>query len=932
MRGLVVAAIGALVLVGCRIDDVRYLNPDGDGGADAVDAVDAIDATPGTGTILAAPTDLTVQEGSATAAGVRLSMPPSAAVTVSVSAGGAASGLAFTPSSLEFTPANWSAEQAIFIDAVEDDDASDSRKVIVFSAPGYAAAMVPISITDNDVLALFVTPPALDVTEGRTGMLQISLTAAPATMTTVTLSSSAPGVATVAPPSLTFTSANWSTVQSATVTGVDDPDIASGTAVVTVAAPGMNSAEVTVAVADDDVLAIVPSTTTLTIREGGTSMGFSVALTQPPPSPMTVQLTSSDPAVTVSPSTLTFTTATAQPVTINGVPDPDYADEAVTVTLRGSLPNVEDRLVAVAVTDVDIPAIVVSATSLSATERGAPVTLDVHLAYQPVASAVVVLATLGSTRISLDRTQLTFTAGNYATDQRVTITPLTDNDLAINNVAITLSTPDAPSNVGVTVSIADADRQTLVATPTSLNVDEGAQTTFTVNLGFVPSGSVSVAVAAGDSRLQLMPSSLPFDATTWSTPRTVTVTASTDVDTLDLLTMATLSGAAAPQPTVVPVRIIDRSVTELAVSPSMRTVAEGGTTTFVVTLTAQPSAPINGTVMTSDATIATVNRSTFVLDGANWNTGITVVVTGVPDANITDDTATITFATGAATRSTTVHVIDDDVLQVVLSTTDVRVPETGSATVNVTLSAAPVANTTVTVAAPAGIMASTASLAFNATDWNSPHPVVLTAERDDDVILDAKVVTFTPSPTGVAASATVTETVDFTIITGFPVPVADARARAVPSLHAWLAPNVDHDGPVALPACVEIDKMYAVSEVTSTETVQVGLYTPDGNGEPNVRVLDSASRVLAPGLNTYTFIGLELCARAPAVFLAVRTSANAMLGHQQLGAPIAHCTRNGGGGGIPTSFQGGNISCNTDAQPVAVWFVVHAKTACNCTP
>lgn len=926
MRGLLVV-VAAVTLGGCRVDDTRHTPLDDDGGTDA--GADPIDAPPGQPAIVVAPGPLGVGEGNATSLGVRLSAAPTGMVTVTYSAGGAGSGLAFTPASLVFTPASWSADQPIFIDALEDDDAADSQKVIVLSAAGHTGATVPISITDNDELGLFVTPPALDVTEGRTGKIQISLTAAPATTTTITLSSSS-GAATVAPSSLMFTSTTWNQIQTAIVTGVDDGDVVPGAAVVTAAAPGMLSVDVAITVTDDDVLAITPSTTSLTIGEGQASTSFTVALTQLPPSAMTVTLMSSDPSVRVMPSTLTFTTMAAQAVTISSVADPDTADEAATVTLHGSLPGVADRTVAVAVNDDDVQAIVAAPTALTALERGAPVTFDVRLAYQPDSSATVALATLGSTRLSLDHPTLTFTAADYAIAQRVTVTPLSDPDLATSTVPIVLSCQDAPADVTVAVAITDADRQTLIATPTQRNVDEGAQATLAVNLGFVPSGTVTVTATSGSPLLGLGPTALTFDATTWSTPQAITLTAQTDADTADLETTVTWSGAAAPLTTVVPVTIVDQTVTDLIIAPSVRAIPESGTATFVVTLTAQPSAPVIGTITTSAAAIATAAPTTFTLDAGNWSSGVLVTVTGVHDPDVSDDTATITFAAGAASHSVTANVIDDDEVQVVVSATTVAVPEGGGATIDVTLSVAPDANTTVTITAPAGVALSTATLAFNSSDWSSPHPVVLTAVRDDDTDLGTTAVTFTPSPDGVAATVTVTESVDHTIVTGWPVAVGDPGERSIPSLHAWLAPSRDHDGAATLPACAQIDAIYAIGKSPSAGTVQVGMYAPDHDDEPDARVLDSGVRTLQPGVNRYTFTNLELCAGAPSAFLAARSSSGASLGFAQLGSSIPHCTR--GGGGMPSSFGSGGTVCGSDDQPVAVWIVMHAKAACSCTP
>ncbi len=90
--------------------------------------------------------------------------------------------------------------------------------------------------------------------------------------------SDATGKATVRPAALTFTSGNWETAQTVTVTGVND-DIATGdrSANIVLAAPtstdasysALDPADVAVTMTDDDTAGITVSETTLTVAEAG---------------------------------------------------------------------------------------------------------------------------------------------------------------------------------------------------------------------------------------------------------------------------------------------------------------------------------------------------------------------------------------------------------------------------------------------------------------------------------------------------------------------------------------------------------------------------------------------------------------------------------------------------------------------------------------
>jgi len=87
---------------------------------------------------------------------------------------------------------------------------------------------------------------------------------------------------------------------------------------------------------------------------------------------------------------------------------------------------------------------------------------------------------------------------------------------------------------------------------------------------------------------------------------------------------------------------------------SGNTTEAGGTATFTVVLTSQPTADVTVTVASSDTTEGTVGPATLTFTSANWNTAQTVTVTGVDDTLDDGDIAysvTLTAASGDANYS-----------------------------------------------------------------------------------------------------------------------------------------------------------------------------------------------------------------------------------------------------------------------------------------
>ena len=177
----------------------------------------------------------TVREGGLTATRqVSLGKAPTSNVTVTLASD--KGGLAFSPTTLTFTPANFATPQTVTISAIDDDtiEGSITHAVTATSAssdPSYSGVVsASTSITeniDNDVATVTFTLSGFtnEVTEGGSGdTFQVKLGSAPAANVTIAFSTDSDCAAdiTFTPTSLTFTPANGKTNQTVTLAAVND--------------------------------------------------------------------------------------------------------------------------------------------------------------------------------------------------------------------------------------------------------------------------------------------------------------------------------------------------------------------------------------------------------------------------------------------------------------------------------------------------------------------------------------------------------------------------------------------------------------------------------------------------------------------------------------------------------------------------------------
>ena len=255
-------------------------------------------------------------------------------------------GTALNQARLRFTiPATATGRYTMTVTASDGNGNTDSEEVVIMvggAAPpsGEPPVETPVE-TPTPVAGVTLSASALTVEEGGSGNYTVVLDTRPTEEVTVTIGGVA-GDVTATPASLTFTSANYSTAQTVTVTAAEDDDAVTDTAVtLTHSASGgeygaVSIEAVTVSISEDDEAGVTLSPSSLTIEEGGSGNYTVVLDSQPVGGEVTVTPGSADSSVlAVSPTALRFTAAnwnTAQTVTVTAVEDDDTDEETVRVS------------------------------------------------------------------------------------------------------------------------------------------------------------------------------------------------------------------------------------------------------------------------------------------------------------------------------------------------------------------------------------------------------------------------------------------------------------------------------------------------------------------------------------------------------------------------------------------------------------------------
>ena len=600
-----------------------------------------------------------------------------------------------------------------------------------------------VTIADDDVPGVTVSfgQSAYFVAEASTTTVKITLSADPERTVTIPITATDLGGATSAdysgvPTSVTFDAGE--TEETFTFSATDDAMDDDGEGVrlsigsslptgVTAATP----TQTTVHIIDDDTAGVTVDPTMLRIAEHATS-SYTMVLDSQPTHEVTVTINS--PAgteiLTLRPR-LTFTTDNwdiEQSVTVIANPDRDTTDDNGVIThtvdtLDDDYDRVTPSSVAVTVIDDDVPDVAVSfQEGTYSVDEGTTTTIKITLSADAERTVTIpITATDQGGATSADYSDVpdsvTFQAGDM--EKSFTFTAIQDS-IDDDGESVRLTFGELPSQVTsgptdeatVTISDDDVPGVTVNFEQATYVVAEGGTTTIVITLSPDSERTVNIPITATEQGSATnadysgVPASVTFDS--GETQRSFTFTAIQDSVDDDGESVA-LNFGALPEAisegmnSEATVTISDDDVPEVTVSFEYGTyvVAEGSTTTIVITLSANPERTVNIPVTAINQGGATSADYSGVPAEVTFQAGDTekgFTFTAVQDS-VDDDEESVKLAfgtlpshvTSGPTDEATVTISDDDVPGVTVSFDHSAyvVSEGSTTTVKITLSADP---------------------------------------------------------------------------------------------------------------------------------------------------------------------------------------------------------------------------------------------------
>ena len=584
---------------------------------------------------------------------------------------------------------------------VNDDKVSEGDEVFALQLANPRNAVVWSDgwgvIRDDEVRGVVVVPSALTVDEGKRGSYTLALTSQPTAAVTVTLAAS-DGV-TLNARSLTFTTSAWATARTVTVTALDDADAVNGSATVGHVFTGgdyvgLEVADVTVTIVDNDQQAVALSAASLTFAEGA-HRTYTVALATQPTGAVTVAIGgTAGTDLSLDADRLTFTTENwnvAQTVRVSAVADRDAQDDEATLdhTARGGDYGLVRKGLPVRVTDHDTPDLVLSETALEVAEGGGG-GYTVALATQPTGAVTVMIGGTAGTDLSLDADRLTFTTGNWSVAQTVRVSAAADPDAQDDEAILehrAWGGDYGPVRKRLPVRVTDDDTPDLVLSETALAVAEGGAAGYTVALATQPAGAVTVMIGGtAGTDLSLSRTALTFTAFDWAVAQTVEVTAGADHDaTNDAATLSHVAaggdyaGVAAAD---LAVTVTDDDTRGLHLTAREMQVVEGGSKSYAASLQTVPTADVTVRTAVSGSPSVTVSPQSLTFTPTTWHVPQPLTVSAAHDPDIVNAVAVIAhhlsggdYGAGVLEPEVTVHAIDDDEAPVLAISGPERVTE-----------------------------------------------------------------------------------------------------------------------------------------------------------------------------------------------------------------------------------------------------------------
>ena len=352
----------------------------------------------------------------------------------------------------------------------------------------------------------------------------------------------------ISKPSLIFTASNWDTEQSVKFTAIDD-HIANGDLNFSITINSssddsrFNNIEYTVQVKikDNDDVGIIYYDSSIILNEGQ-SVVRTFKLKSQPLADVVLNISSDhNDKLTISSKQMIFTSSNwniNQSVIFTAIDDNIASgDLSFNIKIKPSSTdalynNIPENVIPVTIKDDDIAGIIYDSTS-SILNEGQYITRTFKLKSQPTSNVTLNISSNNSSRLSISKPSLIFTASNWDTEQSVKFTAIDDSiDDGDVTVSVNIKSSSADINYnnlssGFEIIVKDNDTSGIIADTTQATINEGQHITRTFKLKSQPTSNVVLNISSNDtnSRLSISKSSLVFTESNWNIEQSVVFTA-----------------------------------------------------------------------------------------------------------------------------------------------------------------------------------------------------------------------------------------------------------------------------------------------------------------------------------------------------------------------------------------------------------------------
>ncbi|MGA1824939.1 MAG: FG-GAP repeat domain-containing protein, partial [bacterium] len=481
------------------------------------------------------------------------------------------------PPAVTFTSRNWDIEKSVTVMGVDDDSVDGDVRYTIVTSPAVVVGLeddvdyynrrecddITVTNLDNDRAGITVDPLRIMTTEesgaGAEDAFTIVLNTKPESDVTVDILNSNETEGILSVPSITFTPDDWNIPKEVKVLGLDDQIDDGDIAYDLIVGPalsadthynGLDPDDVTVTNRNNDSarIKVYPESGLITSEDGSTDT-FEIVLNSEPKKDVMLSISSDDKTEgLISPKNITFSPTDwniPQIVTITGIDD-NLVDRDVqyAIIIEPSLSNdqtyngLDPNDVYVTNVDNDTAGILVSPTSgLETSEEGDTDSFTISLTSQPTSKVVIGLESSNEEEGAVPPQDIVFTAANWNTPQRVTITGVDDSIIDGHKEYIIIVAPIVSDDTDYNglnpddVSVVNYDNEVaaILITPVKgLVTMNGGSATFAVVLAIKPKADVSFSLTSSDEKKgTVSPANLTFTPANWDKSQIVTVTGKT---------------------------------------------------------------------------------------------------------------------------------------------------------------------------------------------------------------------------------------------------------------------------------------------------------------------------------------------------------------------------------------------------------------------